>query len=271
MNVKISGSSKGGQANSGSCAGMVNYLQHEDLEQLQSGKKIELFFNQQREDIRGQEVIQAIDANRGQLGKEDAKFYSVIFSPSVKELQYLSESGPAGQPDKLKAYIRREAMAEYAAGFGKGLTADDILYFGKIHYERGRKGEENQLHVHLIVSRKDKANKKKLSPMTNHRGTNKGAVKGGFNREAFVSGVENRFDKSTGYERDLSESFAYCKSVKSGDLSELLGQVEQRVARENKSRQEAQKTDPKQQKEKEQEIKPQVAQESEHRSRGRGR
>lgn len=249
MNVKISGGSKGGQANRGSCAGMVSYLQHEDLELLQSGKKTELFFDQQRGDIRGQEVIQMIDANRGQLGKEDAKFYSVIFSPSVKELQHLSQGGPAGQPDRLKAYVRREAMAEYAAGFGKGLTADDILYFGKIHYERGRKGQGNQLHVHLIISRKDKANKKKLSPMTNHRGTQKGAVKGGFNREQFVSGVENRFDKSTGYERGLSESFAYCKSVKSGDLSELLEQVELRVVQEKKTAQEAQKTDPKQQKE----------------------
>ena len=249
MNVKIAGGSKGVHANSGSCSALVGYLQHEDLEQLQAGKKLELFFNQQRDDIRGLEVIQAIDANRGQLGKEDAKFYSVIFSPSEKELLHLSQSGPAEQSEKLRTYVRREAMAEYAAGFGKGLSADDILYFGKIHYERGRAGQENQLHVHLIVSRKDKANKKKLSPMTNHRGTQKGAVKGGFNREAFVWGVENRFDKSTGYRRDVSESFAYCKSVKSGDLSEVLKQVELRVQLENKTPQEAEKIVIKQQKE----------------------
>lgn len=93
--------------------------------------------------------------------------------------------------------------------------------------------------------------------MTNHRGTQKGAVKGGFNREAFVSGVENRFDMSTGYERELSESFAYCKGVKTGDLSELLHQVGQRVAQEDKSRQSAQKPGPKQQKE-EVEVKPQA-------------
>lgn len=249
MNVKIAGGSKGVHANGGSCSALVGYLQHEDTKQLQAGKKLELFFDQTRDDIRGLEVIKAIDANRGQLGKEDAKFYSVIFSPSVKELLHLSQGDPEEQSDKLKSYVRREAMAEYAAGFGKGLSADDILYFGKAHYGRGSKGQENQLHVHLIVSRKDMANKKKLSPMTNHRGTQKGAVKGGFNREAFVSGVENRFDKSTGYHRDVSESFAYCKSVKSGDLSDLLGQVGLRVAQEEKARQEAQKPAIKQQKE----------------------
>lgn len=121
MNVKISGGSKGGQANRGSCAGMVSYLQHEDLELLQSGKKTELFFDQQRGDIRGQEVIQMIDANRGQLGKEDAKFYSVIFSPSVKELQHLSQGGPAGQPDRLKAYVGGKPWQNMPQALAKGL------------------------------------------------------------------------------------------------------------------------------------------------------
>ena len=249
MNVKIAGGSKGVHANGGSCSALVGYLQHEDLEILKAGKKQELFFDQARDNIRGQEVIKRIDANRGQLGKTDAKFYSVIFSPSVKELLHLSQGDPEEQSEKLRTYVRREAMMEYAAGFGKGLSADDILYFGKVHYERGSKGQENQLHVHLIVSRKDMSNKKKLSPMTNHRGTEKGAVKGGFNREAFVSGIENRFDKSTGYAREMSESFAYCKSVKSGDLSELLEQVEFRVAQEKKAAQEAEKIVIKQQKE----------------------
>jgi len=249
MNVKIAGGSKGVHANNGSCTGLVNYLQHEDTKQLLAQKKIELFFDQQRDDIRGQEVIRAIDANRGQLGKEDAKFYSVIFSPSVKELQHLAAQSPAEQAEKLRAFVRSEAMAEYAAGFGKGLTAKNILYFGKIHYERGRAGEADQLHVHLIVSRKDKANKLKLSPMTNHRGTSKGAVKGGFNREAFVSGIESRFDRWADYAREMSESFAYCKSLKTGDLSEILRQVELRVQSEGKKPQEAKKPAIQQQKE----------------------
>lgn len=35
------------------------------------------------------------------------------------------------------------------------------------------------MHCHLIVSRKDQANKKKLSPLTNHKNTKSGIVKRG--------------------------------------------------------------------------------------------
>ncbi|RYE18465.1 MAG: hypothetical protein EOP42_30635 [Sphingobacteriaceae bacterium] len=90
--------------------------------------------------------------------------------------------------------------------------------------------------------------------MTNHRGTSRGAVKGGFNREAFVSGIESRFDRSTDYAREMSESFAYCKSLKSGDLSEVLRQVELRVQSEVKKPQEAKKPAIKQQKEQQVEL-----------------
>ncbi len=38
------------------------------------------------------------------------------------------------------------------------------------------------MHCHLIVSRKDQANKKKLSPLTNHKDTKNGVIKGGFDR-----------------------------------------------------------------------------------------
>jgi diadenosine tetraphosphate (Ap4A) HIT family hydrolase len=238
MNVKISGGSSGIYANQDTCTGLVTYLQHEDLDRLKAGHPLELFFDQTRDDIRGQEVIKRIDSNRAQLGKNDAKFYSVIFSPSVRELQHLSEGSQAERSRKLKAYIREEAMQEYAAGFSKGLKADDILYFGKIHYERGEKTED-QLHIHLIVSRKDITNKKKLSPMTNHRGTEKGAVKGGFNRERFVAGVESRFDQSTGYDRDVQDSFAYYQAMKNGDMETIKEFALLRVQQENKRNQKA--------------------------------
>jgi hypothetical protein len=72
----------------------------------------------------------------------------------------------------------------YAANFRKGLGASDILYYAKVHHERNRETGKEDLHAHIIVSRKDVSNKLKLSPATNHRGTQKGAVKGGFDREA---------------------------------------------------------------------------------------
>lgn len=237
MNVKIAGGSKGVYANQGSCTGLVNYLQHEDLERLKQGEHPEFFFNQTKDDIRGQEVIKKIDSNKAQLSKSDAKYYSVILSPSVKELQHLSGDSKE-RSESIKAFIRNQVIPQYASGFGKGLTAHDILYFGKIHYERGKKTED-QVHVHLLVSRKDMANKKKLSPMTNHRGTSTGAVKGGFNREEFVGAVEAGFDKSTGYDRDITESFRYCQAMQSGDLNNMHHHIslraEQEAARKEQS------------------------------------
>lgn len=247
MHIKITGGSKGVYANQASCTGLVNYLQHEDLDRLKKGQSPEFFFDQERDQVRGQEVVRRIDANKGQLGKADAKFYSVILSPSVKELQHLGASREE-QSARLKAYIREEVLPAYAAGFDKGLGAGDILYYGKVHYERGEKTDD-QLHVHLVISRKDQSNTKKLSPMTNHRGTTSGAVKGGFNREAFVGAVESGFDRGTGYQRDISESFAYLHGLKSGDISAVRDLAMKRVAQEKKARQEAQKIDPKQQKE----------------------
>ena len=45
---------------------------------------------------------------------------------------------------------------------------------------------ELNMHCHLIVSRKDQSNKKKLSPLTNHKNTKKGKVIGGFDRVNLV-------------------------------------------------------------------------------------
>jgi hypothetical protein len=88
------------------------------------------------------------------------------------------------QAQALKEYIRQALMPAYAANFNKGLGAEDILYFAKVQYERNRETGQADLHAHILVSRKDISNKLKLSPATNHRGTQKGAVRGGFDQEA---------------------------------------------------------------------------------------
>jgi hypothetical protein len=183
MNIKIHKGGSGTYANAGSSVALVNYLQHEDLKRMQQGQAPEPFFNQDRDHIRSQEVIYQLDHNKAQLGKADAKFYAISVSPSEKELRHLGET-KAGQSQALKDYIRQELMPAYAANFRKGLGASDILYYAKVHHERPRKTGREDMHAHIIVSRKDMANKLKLSPATNHRGTQKGAVRGGFDREA---------------------------------------------------------------------------------------
>jgi hypothetical protein len=85
------------------------------------------------------------------------------------------------------------------------------------------------MHCHLIVSRKDQSNKKKLSPVTNHRNTTKGAIKGGFDRKTLYQQAESGFDKLFGYGRDIRETFVYCNTMKSGSITEKLKMQEQEL------------------------------------------
>lgn len=70
------------------------------------------------------------------------------------------------------------------------------------------------MHCHLIVSRKDQTNKKKLSPLTNHKNTKNGIIKGGFDRVNLFRQVEQGFDRLFNYDRQQSESFDYHNTIK---------------------------------------------------------
>ena len=78
------------------------------------------------------------------------------------------------------------------------------------------------MHCHLIVSRKDQSNKVKISPLTNHRNTKKGAIKGGFDRTNLFLQTEKGFDKLFGYNRQPTESFEYYNTMKNGSISEQI-------------------------------------------------
>lgn len=109
------------------------------------------------------------------------------------------------------------------------MKADDLLYFGKIHYERNGKNKED-LHAHIIVARKTKGNGISISPMTNHRnGKTTGAVKGSFDRCEFKSRCEERFDRHFKYERDMKDSFSYQNAMKNGTPQEMQAQAEKLV------------------------------------------
>ncbi len=82
----------------------------------------------------------------------------------------------------MKRYIREVLIPEYVNNFNKGLSETDIKCYGKIHFDHSRSDKKQNKDCHLIVSRKDQTNKKKLSPLTNHKDTKKGTVTGGFNR-----------------------------------------------------------------------------------------
>jgi len=221
MNIDFPPSSTGIYNNAGSSRQLVNYMEHEDMKRIEHGLPAEGFFNLTDDNIYKSEVIQRIDGNIGQLMKTDAKFYAIHVSPSAKELAQMGRTEQE-QSDAMKRYIREVFIPAYAQNFNKGLDANDILFYGKIHFERERSKKASFMHCHLIVSRKDQTNKKKISPVTNHRNTKNGAIQGGFDRKNLFQQAESGFDKLFGYQRDLQETFLYCNTMKNGSITDKL-------------------------------------------------
>jgi hypothetical protein len=228
MNIDFPPPSKGTYNNARGCRQLANYLEHEDLERIQKGLYTEGFFNLIDDNLYKAQVIENIDKNIGQLLKTDAKFYAIHVSPSEKELLSLGNTEQE-QVEAMKRYIREIFIPEYTKNFNKGLSIEDIKFYGKIHFDRSRSDNKLNIHCHLIVSRKDQSNKVKISPLTNHRNTKKGAIKGGFDRTTLFENVEKGFDKLFGYDRQLPETFAYCNTMKNGSITEKLQMQEQEL------------------------------------------
>ena len=233
MHIDFAPPSNGIYNNVGSSRQLANYMEHEELERMEKGTSIDGFFNLTEDNIYKSKVIKDMDTNIGQLLKIDAKFYAIHVSPSEKELRAMGNTEQE-QAEAMKRYIRKVFIPEYAKNFNKGLSEIDIKFYGKIHFDRNRSDNELNIHCHLIVSRKDQANKKKLSPLTNHKNTKKGAVTGGFDRVNLFQQAEQGFDKLFGYKRQQSESFDYHNTMKNGSISEQLELQEQKITGEKK-------------------------------------
>lgn len=249
MFINITDSETGN--NKGSSAQLVNYLEKENGNALKENRSSELWFNNLSREISPQEVRVKIDSNIAKLGRNDAKFFLVNISPSQKEIAFLKEQfGEQGAQDKLKEYAVA-LMDAYAQNFKRsGIeSSKDLLWYAKLERNRyyshndtevkegiekvGEPKEGEQMHVQVIVSRKDKTNKIKLSPMNNSRGSNKqhSAKIGQFNRVSFKNSGEQIFDGMFGFDRLLKESVNYALTMKNGTADEkramnILDQLE---------------------------------------------
>ena len=221
MHIDFAPPSNGAYNNAGSSRQLANYMEHEDLERMEKGIYTEGFFNLTDDNIYKSKVIKDIDTNIGQLLKTDAKFFAIHVSPSESELRVMGNTEQE-QAEAMKRYIREVFISEYANNFNKGLSEADIKFYGKIHFNRSRSDNKLNMHCHLIVSRKDQVNKKKLSPLTNHKNTKKGTVTGGFDRVNLFKQAEQGFDKLFNYNRQQTESFDYYNTMKNSSISEQL-------------------------------------------------
>lgn len=214
MNIKIQGGGSGKYANSGSSIGVMSYL-----DKNRSNDILPEYFNNERNDISGREAALRIDKNKAKLCRSDAKFYVMTVSPSAKEIDAMGNT-PEERIKNFREYIRQGVMQNYAENFNKGLNKEDIEYYARIHYDRGH-GGHSDMHCHVVISRKDRTDRIKLSPRTNHRGTERGVVKGGFDRVYFFNKCEHSFDNRFYYERGLKEQFKYCNAVKNGSPNKI--------------------------------------------------
>jgi hypothetical protein len=90
--------------------------------------------------------------------------------------------------------------------------------------KRGDRKEGEQMHVQVIVSRKDATNMIKLSPMNTSRGKNEEHSKkmGQFDRVAFKQRGESLFDSLFEFERQPKDTMDYANTKKNGSLNERM-------------------------------------------------
>lgn len=247
MFINITSSETG--SNKGSSGQLVHYL---DKENRLFDKPPELWFNGESDDIRSYKVKHALDNNIAKLCKDDSKFFLINISPSQKEIAFLKEEfGEDNMGEALKEFSIK-IMDEYAKNFNRtGIESEnDLLWFGKLENHRfythkdaevkngeKKRGEPKpgeQMHVQIIVSRKDITNTIKLSPMNKSRGSNIEHSKklGQFNRAAFKESGEKVFDQYFGFNRGWKDTFHYANIQKNGT-------VEQKIELEKEQRQES--------------------------------
>ncbi|RNL52496.1 DUF5712 family protein [Pedobacter jejuensis] len=245
MFINITASETGN--NKGSSGALVNYLEKENQIQIEKGRGLdhENWFNGSDNQIRRQEVRIKIDGNIAKLGRNDSKFFLINISPSQKELAHLYEKfGEAGAKEKLKEFAIK-VMDGYAKNFKRtGIDSNiDLLWFGKAenyrYYkhtdnevkegtrQKGERKEGRQMHIQIIVSRKDITNSIKLSPQNNSKGKNiaYSAKLGQFDRTAFKQIGESLFDKFFDFDRGLKDTLTYANTLKNG-TAEQKSQME---------------------------------------------
>lgn len=137
---------------------------------------------------------------------EQCRYWDGIDSKYSREINELKKNGLSFSQIMEKPEYKN-AKYQYRANF-------------KNFYENGTVKTnglkpELQTHAHVIVSRMDKEQKMSLSPLSKSRGHSKNhklngkSVQVGFDNVAFKVNCEAVFDRSLGYNRDVTEKAAY--------------------------------------------------------------
>ena len=236
MNIKIQNSGADGASNTkGSCSDLAHYIDHEDKDRLEAGLEPLPYTTPDGDEVTTEEVIAAIDANAKGLSRSADKFFHLVVSPSQDEIRAMGNTDEEIYESGLK--LIKAISDAYAENFHRDglLDSTGLELYWKPHFTRGNDGNL-QFHIHGVVSRKTKrleglgGKHLKISPVTNHKDTTKGAVQGGFDRTAFARCCEKLFDKLFEYNRKVAETFDYQNAMKHGSVEEKAEQTERLVA-----------------------------------------
>lgn len=234
MNIKMQNAALNGERNNGSSRKLADYIDHEDADRIAAGKKPISFATADGLKVSTEEVINKIDRNKSHLSIKDDKFIHMVVSPSKTEIDAMGATERELYRSAQKLIQR--ILDSYAENFNRAGIEDhsDLVAYWKPHFTRDKDGD-HQFHIHVIVSRKSKPDSDgksvKLSPMTNHKNTKDGPVKGGFDRNAFYKKGERIFDQLFNYERSVAETFEYNNTMAHGTPEEKAAQAE-RLAEE---------------------------------------
>jgi hypothetical protein len=233
--INITDSEKGD--NRGSSGQLVHYLDKENRMFLD--QPIGTWFNGTSDDIASYRVRTSLDSNVAKLGRDDAKFFLINISPSQKEIAHLKKMYKGDLEKAFKQYATK-VIDGYAENFNRPniKSNEDLMWFGKLEHHRyysykdkevksgemkaGEVKPGDQMHIQIIVSRKNITNSIKLSPMNTSRGKNAEHSKklGQFDRSAFKQSGEMLFDKQFDFERKLSDTFHHANMLKNGNLAQ---------------------------------------------------
>lgn len=157
--------------NGTSCRNLINYMEKEEslsreftdyLDKESSLCGEEYFFDGENNKIEKEAVQSGIDNNCKRLTRDEARFYSLTFNPSTKEIKHLEKIAeqkaiqvqaaqismnlkPSDErqiqdsimKDLLREYTR-ECMDNYAKNFGReGIESNkDLVWFGRVEAQR---------------------------------------------------------------------------------------------------------------------------------------
>ncbi|RDY57933.1 MobB family relaxase [Flagellimonas nanhaiensis] len=157
---------------------------------------------------------------------DQLKYYAKIEHErtySGKDWEVQQNRPYAAKIAKLQNDIRKVERGELKGNIAKVEKEIDRLFREMPHKMDGKPVKEgmqkpgDQMHVHIIMSRKDVTNRYSLSPGSSYRESEaplQGEVrKRGFKRDQFFEGAEKTFDRLFGYDRNYVESYQGRKTL----------------------------------------------------------